>query len=234
MSTLDFAEGQLPEEEEEEEEKAEDIALFTPEIESREKQIIEESQLIGVQPEEDEEEDEGAEIESGEPDPVIFTIKTTIGQERNVADAIANRAKKKGLITGILVPPNLRGYFFVEGYDGRLIEGMISGIRHCRGILKRRSPDKIIDEDGHVILEEYGVTPIKEVEPFLTPKPLISGINVGDIVELISGPFKGERGKVKQIDANREEITVELFEALVPIPVTVRGDNVRVLEKQVG
>jgi transcriptional antiterminator NusG len=52
------------------------------------------------------------------------------------------------------------------------------------------------------------------------------------VVELIAGPFKGEKARVKQIDEAKEEITVELFEAMVPIPVTVRGDHVRVLEKE--
>jgi transcriptional antiterminator NusG len=60
----------------------------------------------------------------------------------------------------------------------------------------------------------------------------VSGIVEGDIVELIAGPFKGEKARVQQIDENKEEITVELFEAMVPIPVTIRGDHVRVLEKE--
>jgi transcriptional antiterminator NusG len=33
------------------------------------------------------------------------------------------------------------------------------------------------------------------------------------------------------VDVAKEEITVELFEAMVPIPITVRGDHVRVLSK---
>ena len=33
-------------------------------------------------------------------------------------------------------------------------------------------------------------------------------------------------------DQAKEEVTVELFEAMVPIPITVRGDHVRVLEKE--
>jgi transcriptional antiterminator NusG len=53
----------------------------------------------------------------------------------------------------------------------------------------------------------------------------------GDVIELIAGPFKGEKARVQKIDESKEEITVELFEAMVPIPVTVRGDHVRVLEK---
>ena len=73
---------------------------------------------------------------------------------------------------------------------------------------------------------------IAEIEHYLTPKPLVSGIVEGDIVELIAGPFKGEKARVQNIDEPKEEITVELFEALVPIPVTVKGDSVRVLEKE--
>ena len=54
----------------------------------------------------------------------------------------------------------------------------------------------------------------------------------GDIVELVAGPFKGEKARVMKIDETKEEITVELFEAMVRIPVTVRGDSVRVLQKE--
>ena len=39
---------------------------------------------------------------------------------------------------------------------------------------------------------------------------------------------------VQRIDQSKEEVTVELFEAMVPIPITVRGDHVRVLEKEVN
>jgi transcriptional antiterminator NusG len=179
---------------------------------------------------------ESPEEESGEGDLYeetrIYTIKTTIGQERNVADAIEVRAHQKKEdeekeIVSVLSPMGLRGYIFLEGFDPRIIETMIYGIKHCRGIVKRRV------HDGRHTVEEYGTTPLREVEPFLTPKPLTTGINAGDIVELVAGPFKGERGRVKAIDMEKEEITVELIEALVPIPVTVRGDHVRVLEKEV-
>ncbi|MBO5003129.1 transcription elongation factor Spt5, partial [Methanocorpusculaceae archaeon] len=48
---------------------------------------------------------------------------------------------------------------------------------------------------------------------------------------LIAGPFKGEKAVVKRVDHTKEEITVELYESIVPIPITVRGDNVRVIDK---
>ena len=165
----------------------------------------------------------------------IYTVKTTIGQEHNVADAIEVRAHQaeesaqegeRKEIVSVLSPMGLRGYIFLEGFDPRIIETMIYGIKHCRGIVKRRV------HDGRQSVEEYGTVPLREVEPFLTPKPLTTGINAGDIVELVAGPFKGEKARVQKIDEAKEEITVELFEAMVPIPITVRGDHVRVIEKE--
>ena len=38
--------------------------------------------------------------------------------------------------------------------------------------------------------------------------------------------------RVQNIDEAKEEITVELFEAMISIPITVRGDPVRVIEKE--
>ena len=70
-----------------------------------------------------------------------------------------------------------------------------------------------------------------EVEKVL-PEKVVIGIAEGDIVELVNGPFKGEKARVQKIEEVKEEITVELIEAMVPIPVTVKGDSVRVIEKE--
>jgi transcriptional antiterminator NusG len=47
---------------------------------------------------------------------------------------------------------------------------------------------------------------------------------------MVAGPFRGETAKVTHIDDTKEEITVELFESVVPIPITVRGEQVRVIK----
>ena len=60
----------------------------------------------------------------------------------------------------------------------------------------------------------------------------ISSIQKGSIVELVSGPFKGERAKVVRIDESREEVVLELIEAAVPIPVTVKADQIRIIQKE--
>jgi len=144
----------------------------------------------------------------------MLAVKTSIGHEKTVADSIASRAKPKPIgVFAILSPATIRGYVFVEAMNTDALRDIVKGVRRTRGIVK-------------------GETTFAEIEHFLTPKPIVSGIVEGDIVELIAGPFKGEKARVQQIDHNKEEITVELFEAMVPIPVTIRGDHVRVLEKE--
>jgi transcriptional antiterminator NusG len=146
----------------------------------------------------------------------ILAIKTSRGYEREVADTLASRAEEKPDVAfALLVPSSLRGYVFAEGMSFEGVHEMLKGIRKARGLVS-------------------GETTLKEVEPLLVPKITVEGFVEGAIVELISGPFKGEKARVKKIDQAKEEITVELIEAVVPIPVTVRGDHVRMLEKGGG
>jgi transcription termination/antitermination protein NusG len=149
----------------------------------------------------------------------VLAVKSSIGHERGVADSIYARAKAKDVgIFSILVPANLRGYVFVESMNPDRLEEVVRGVRRARGVVKGEG-------------ENRGIA-FTDIDLYLTPKPVVSGIMEGDIVELVAGPFKGEKARVMKIDETKEEITVELFEAMVRIPVTVRGDHVRVLQKE--
>jgi transcription termination/antitermination protein NusG len=146
----------------------------------------------------------------------VLAIKTSRGYEREVADTLLARTEEKSdVVFSLLVPAALRGYVFAEGMSFEGVREMLKGIRKARGLVA-------------------GETTLKEVEPLLVPKITVEGFVEGAIVELIAGPFKGEKARVKKIDQGKEEITVELIEAVVPIPVTVRGDHVRMLEKGGG
>jgi transcriptional antiterminator NusG len=147
----------------------------------------------------------------------IFAIKTALGHEKTVAENLGNKARRKGAnIYAILAPTKLRGYVLVEGEKNeKAIEELLKGMQYVRGLV---SGEKDITID--------------EIEHYLAPKPIVADITEGDIVEIINGPFKGEKARVKQIDTAKEEITVELFEAMVSIPVTIKGDAVRVLERE--
>ena len=146
----------------------------------------------------------------------IFAIKTTSKQERTVADNILKAIETKATdikVSSIIVPNELQGYVLIETTEERnRIEQLVELIAHARVVTK-------------------GETSLAEVGHFLIPKPVVAGIDEGTIVELIAGPFKGEKAVVKRVDSAKEEITVELYESVVPIPITVRGDNVRVVEK---
>ena len=151
----------------------------------------------------------------------MIAVKTSIGHERTVADAVFARAKARELgILAVLVPTNLRGYMLVESMNPDRLEEVVRGIRRARGIVDPRDPR------GEKAIR------FEDIEMYLAPKPVVSGMMEGDIVELMAGPFKGEKARVMKIDETKEEVTVELFEAMVRIPVTVPGTSVRVLQKE--
>jgi transcriptional antiterminator NusG len=141
----------------------------------------------------------------------IYAVKTTASQERTVADMIMNREESS--VHAALAPDSLTSYVMVEAEEPSVFDRILDEIPHARGIVE-------------------GESSIMEVEHFLSPKPDVEGIAEGDIVELIAGPFKGEKAQVQRIDESKDQVTVELYEATVPIPVTVRGDQIRVLDSE--
>jgi transcriptional antiterminator NusG len=70
-----------------------------------------------------------------------------------------------------------------------------------------------------------------EVKKMIEAKPQIFSITKGDIVEVINGPFKGDRAKVVKIDLEKEEVTIELLEVTVPIPITTKLSWLKVHQK---
>jgi transcriptional antiterminator NusG len=161
--------------------------------------------------------------EDKEPEPLtgtqVLVLKTQVGQERRVAEALGNKARRFKLpILALLAPAELRGYVFIETTDPLGVEKGVRGVSYARALIK--GPDGQAKD-----------TPFSEIAHFLTPVSAVAKIAEGDIVELVSGPFRGEKAKVTRVDDTKEEITVELIESMVPIPITVKGEHVRVLEK---
>ncbi len=144
----------------------------------------------------------------------IIAVKTSIGQEIRVARDIGMRAKVKGIkeIYAVLAPYNLKGYVFVETSRPDKILSLIRGIKGAKGVVR-------------------GEMKMEDIRHYLTPAPAVTRIAKGNIVELVEGPFKGEHARVIDIDEAKNEITVELFEAMVPIPITVKAEAVRVIER---
>lgn len=142
----------------------------------------------------------------------IYTLRITSGREDIVADMMLSKIRADNLnVKAIAHPAELKGYVFVEGRLGD-IHRAIHGMLHVRGIIER--PVKM-----------------EEIQHFLDTKKAKIVVDENDIVEIVGGPFKGERGRIQRIDKAKDEVTVELLEASVPIPVTIATEFVKLVKK---
>ena len=144
---------------------------------------------------------------------VIFAVRTTAGQEKNVADIIAVRVETSKLpIKAVLVPEMLKGYVFIEAEGPHFVDEVIAGIKHVRS----RVP---------------GIVSFSEVERYIVVRPVIEELDVDDLVEVVGGPFKRMREKITRVDRTKEEVTLELLEATFTLPITVHAAYVKLVEK---
>lgn len=145
---------------------------------------------------------------------MIYALRTLVGQEKNVAKLLSRNVRNSDIeITSILVPDNLRGYILVESSSKIDMQNPAFKVPNLRGSI-----------EGEITFEE--------IKGFLKPEPIIASVKKGSIVELISGPFKGEKAKVVRIYESKEEVVLELIEAAIPIPVTVKGDQIILIQKE--
>ena len=156
----------------------------------------------------------------------LYILKTSIGQEQNVAREIQARLSGSGSLKeiqdevfGVLSPHFMRGYIFVEASALHHVEKLIGRVgvsttpmKNCRKVLG-------------------GESPLGDVLPYLEPKAATAGIEEGSIVEIHGGAFRGQAARVTRVTESKEEVTVELFEAAVPVALTVRADQVRVTQR---
>jgi transcription termination/antitermination protein NusG len=145
---------------------------------------------------------------------MIFIIKVTTNKEEKAVDLISARAVKKSLSVYSLVRPHgLKGYIILEAADRESAEEAAFNLPYVQGII------------GKTV--QYS-----EIQQMLQPKVEAMNISVGDIVEIIGQTFKGEQAKVTRIDKAKGEVVVSLLGASVPIPVTVKMDNVKVTRRE--
>lgn len=144
----------------------------------------------------------------------IFGVRTAANREDQVVDYLISKLQKKpeGIFT-VIRPHGMRGYIFVEAESKVAAEVALQGVPYARGVL----PQEI---------------PYPEIEHMLEQVKVEMNVHKADIVEIIAGPFKRENAKVIRINKQKEEIVVELLEAAVPIPITVKMDAVKVIRRE--
>ena len=122
-------------------------------------------------------------------------------------------AKEELNIYSIAVVPGIKGYILLEADNEITVRRGITDTPHIKG-------------SGIV----KGAVNIDELSSLLESKPLMKTLNEGMQVEIISGPFKGEKAKITRINPAKEEVTVELLEAAVKIPVTIKAENIKIVQ----
>ena len=165
----------------------------------------------------------------------LYIVKTAIGSEQRVADEMYNRLHGSGSLTAllpdimsILHPTGMRGYLFIESSALHHVEKLI-GRSGGRDPAARRGLNQTPLKNAKTVLP--GEAPLGDILPYLEPKAVTSGIEVGCIVEIVTGAFKGEKARVLSVAESKEEVSMELYEQPIPMTLNMRGDHVRVVER---
>ena len=144
---------------------------------------------------------------------MIFTVRTTVGQERVVIDILYHKIKEDGLpVFSLVEMADLKGYILIEADSEKTVELLIHNVPHIKG--------------GQIV---SGKININEIAGILESRPLMSSIKPGQTVEIILGPFKGSRAKVTRVNVSKEEVVIELFDATVKVPITMKAENIKLL-----
>ena len=104
----------------------------------------------------------------------VFAVRTTAGQERNVAELLASKIEANKIpIKSIVVPETLKGYIFIEAEGPHIVEEAIAGIKHIRSRVQGKVD---VSELETKLLKRVSVAFIssilkKELELFPSKKP---------------------------------------------------------------
>jgi transcription termination/antitermination protein NusG len=144
---------------------------------------------------------------------MYFIVRVTSSQERITADILQNKIEKSSIpVYSIILAEGMRGYLILEVQDENAARELILDEPHVKGILS-----KPLSEE--------------ELNKMLEVKKVAQEIGVNDTIEFMSGPFKGYKARVIKVEPTKEEITVELMDVAVPIPVTTKAGIARIIQK---
>ena len=143
----------------------------------------------------------------------IFAIRTTAGQERNVALLIERRCLAKKIpVKAIISPQDVSGYVFLETSGPNIVNIAIEDVKHVKGWVA-------------------GKVNFEDIHKFIMPRPVVEIVDVNDKVEIVAGPFKGMAAKVTRVDKAKSEVTLELLEAPYTLPITVHAEKVKLVSR---
>lgn len=141
----------------------------------------------------------------------FFVVRVPRGREIDVIFLIRHRTKLFNLpIYSVFTPEDQEGVLFVEALD---YDSVLRAVRHYRGVQVFRDPMKWEDIESYLqpFQVKYELREEEKEEERIEP---------GVIVEIIDGPFQGQKGRV--VSVKKKKVWVDLLGGgamLVPIPI---------------
>ncbi len=147
----------------------------------------------------------------------FYIVRTVPGKEDKFVESAYNMISKKEDhgIYAIFRPESVKGYIFVEAESLTKVVDAFRTVPNSKGVIKKE-----------IAFEELSKYFEKEGEQIV--------VHERDIVEIISGPFKGDKAKVIRVVPGKDEIIIEPINMTVPIPITLSLDDIRVIDKAEG
>ncbi|MHA1342024.1 MAG: transcription elongation factor Spt5 [Promethearchaeota archaeon] len=155
--------------------------------------------------------------ESSSSKTTLFAVRTTIGREKVVQDMIFSRLRTINPlpdIKSILTTDLYRGYVFVEAIHQNDVVRLVTGVPHVKG--------KVV-----------GSIPLASLEAAISTESSQARLEEGDIVEIISGPFQGNKAQIIDIskEGTTDKVKIRLMDSNSSITVDIYVDYLKIIEK---
>tara|TARA_R110000851_G_scaffold97253_1_gene210841 strand:- start:155 stop:688 length:534 start_codon:yes stop_codon:yes gene_type:complete len=153
-----------------------------------------------------------------------YVVKTKIGAEPKIIEDIQARLMGFGSLKGIqntihniYHEDHMRGYIVIEADNLFVVEQLIGKNANMMNTTHIKGIKTIIGELNYEDAQQY----IQSKSPF-------EGIDIGSMVEITKGAFKGERAVVLSISEKMEEIKVQLIDGAIPMDINLSPTHVRI------
>ncbi|RLG61158.1 transcription elongation factor Spt5 [Candidatus Geothermarchaeota archaeon] len=144
----------------------------------------------------------------------FYAVRVTAGQEANVAKVASLKIQaRKYPIHSLIIPPNLRGVIIVESDNVSTVKVVFQDIRHVKKIV-------------------FGTISFEEIHKMIEERKMEEEFYEGDIVEVISGPFRDMRAKITRVDREKKEAVIEFLDASFTLPVTITTDMLKLVKRR--
>jgi len=143
----------------------------------------------------------------------FYAVRVTAGQEHNVAKVAALKVMANKLpVYSMIIPFNLKGIIIVESDNVGIVKMVFQDIRHVKKIV-------------------FGTISIDEVMRLIEERKVEEEFKEGDIVEVVSGPFRDMKARIMRVDKEKREVVIEFLDASFTLPVTISTDVLRLVKR---